>query len=682
MRRKIGMVFFIAVFIAYFQAVTIFIKYQITNEVKYEHFWKSIQWLQQTQGTEYYEVVSNSFGAMMPILLVGFLITIGIVRRKKEKGNKVLHGSARWANYEDIQKMGLTADEGVIVGAFEEKKGKKSVIKTLLHNGPEHILTYAPTRSGKGVGLIVPTLVNWKHSMVATDIKGELWYMTSGYRQSIGNKVLKFEPAAKNEPEKIRTVRWNPLLEIRRGEDEETSDAQSIALLIVDPMGKGLEDHWVKTAYSLLTGCILYLINDEEKIKNGQISLSYLDRMLSDPKLPLPKLWEAMTKSENPIAQQVGQDMKDKPENEAGSIVSTAKSELALYRDPTVAENTNTSDFTVTDIMNSDTPISLYIVVQPSDQTRISPLFRLLVNMLIRKNVSKFKFFQEENFQDYTRKEKFIRKMKGKDTTKYNTIRGAGDYKHRMLMMLDEFPSLGKMDEVQKALAYCAGYGIKCYIIVQDLSQLQDKYGKNESITSNCHIQNAYAPNRVETAKYLSEATGETTIIEENVSVTSSGGLLANKSYQKSIQHTKRNLMTPDECMRLRAAEKNAQGEITRPGEMLIFVAGYPAIRGVQALYFQNPVFAKRASMAAPEKTDTLEKTAAVKQMTVADVEEKAKKFKESNELLNSKRDDDKQVQNESNEQEPEPEHKSSDEEMKGDAEDNNQKNEMNTEEN
>ena len=538
---------------------------------------------------------------MLPVLCFGVILTALIINHGKSKANKTLHGTARWADINDIKQMGLLSDEGVIVGAFEKKRFFFISNKyTLIHNGPEHILTYAPTRSGKGVGLIVPSLVNWKHSLVATDIKGELWHMTAGFRKSgLNNKVLKFEPAVED------SVKWNPLLEIRKG-DNEVSDAQSIALLIVDPMGKGLDDHWVKTAYSLLTGCILYLINDKEKQEKGQVSLSYLDKMLSDPELPLQNLWEAMSKSKNQVAMQVGQDMKDKPENEAGSIVSTAKSELALYRDPIVAKNTNTSDFYVYDIMNSDTPVSLYIVVQPSDQTRISPLFRLLVNMLIRKNVSEFRFFQSDNFKDYSVIEKACRFLQGKDTKRYNAIRGAGNYKHRMLLMLDEFPSLGKMDEVQKALAYMAGYGIKAYLIVQDLSQLQDKYGKNESITSNCHIQNAYAPNRYETAQYLSNATGEATIVDENISISSSGGLLSKKNYSKSYQHTKRNLLTPDECMRLRGADKNAKGEITRAGEMLIFVAGYPAIKGVQALYFQDPVFSYRASIPAPKESDKI----------------------------------------------------------------------------
>ncbi len=599
--RSTGLFVFFGSIILYFQAVTIYIVYQLKGIIEYNHFWKSIEWLFKTYGSAGYDLVNKSFFYMLPVLCFGVILTALIINRGKSKANKALHGTARWADINDIKQMGLLSDEGVIVGAFEKKRFLRKPKKyTLIHNGPEHILTYAPTRSGKGVGLIVPSLVNWKHSLVATDIKGELWHMTAGFRKSgLNNKVLKFEPAVKD------SVKWNPLLEIRKG-DNEVSDAQSIALLIVDPMGKGLDDHWVKTAYSLLTGCILYLINDKEKQEKGQVSLSYLDKMLSDPELPLQSLWEAMSKSDNQVARQVGQDMKDKPENEAGSIVSTAKSELALYRDPIVAKNTNTSDFYVYDIMNSDTPVSLYIVVQPSDQTRISPLFRLLVNMLIRKNVSEFRFFQSDNFKDYSVIEKAGRFLQGKDTKRYNAIRGAGNYKHRMLLMLDEFPSLGKMDEVQKALAYMAGYGIKAYLIVQDLSQLQDKYGKNESITSNCHIQNAYAPNRYETAQYLSNATGEATIVDENISISSSGGLLSNKNYSKSYQHTKRNLLTPDECMRLRGADKNAKGEITRAGEMLIFVAGYPAIKGVQALYFQDPAFSYRASIPAPKESDKI----------------------------------------------------------------------------
>ena len=260
MKTITGLFVFFGSIILYFQAVTIYIVYQLKGIIEYNHFWKSIEWLFKTYGSAGYDLVNKSFFYMLPVLCFGVILTALIINRGKSKANKALHGTARWADINDIKQMGLLSDEGVIVGAFEKKRFLRKPKKyTLIHNGPEHILTYAPTRSGKGVGLIVPSLVNWKHSLVATDIKGELWHMTAGFRKSgLNNKVLKFEPAVKD------SVKWNPLLEIRKG-DNEVSDAQSIALLIVDPMGKGLDDHWVKTAYSLLTGCILYLINDKEK---------------------------------------------------------------------------------------------------------------------------------------------------------------------------------------------------------------------------------------------------------------------------------------------------------------------------------------------------------------------------------------------------------------------------------
>ncbi len=485
-----------------------------------------------------------------------------------------------------------------MVGAFENKrlfgKNKKHY---LIHNGAEHILTYAPTRSGKGVGLIVPTLTTWKHSVIATDIKGELWSMTAGYRQKyLNNIVMKFEPASKN------SVKWNPFDEIRIDTDDETADAQSLALLIVDPQGKGLEDHWVKSAYSLITGCILYLLEKRKK-DNGEASLSALDRLISDTTRPLTELWEDMKNADSLIAKQVGQDMLDKPENEGGSIVSTAKTELSLYRDPVVATNTSFSNFKVKDLMNNDKPVTLYIVVQPKDIQRITPIFRLLINMIIRVNVSDFTF-QQSKPKKLKAHQKFIRKIQGKPTEEFASISGRGNYKHRLLMMLDEFPSLGKMDVVQTALAYCAGYGIKCYLITQDLAQLQEKYGKNEAITSNCHIQNAYAPNKIETAEYLSKQTGEATVIEEYINESDSG-FLGRKSYSKNIQYTKRSLLTPDECLRLKGAEKDGN-LIKKAGEMLIFVAGFPAIKGIQPLYFQEPVWQARASILPPEKSDVI----------------------------------------------------------------------------
>ena len=602
LKEKIIMLIILGIFfIIYLQAVTLFTA-KSYNLNGFYPFYYSIIWVVKAYHTDM-DVFNNlmkGYAAFLIILLIGLLV-IARYRysaKNKQKLNDSLHGSARWAGFDDIKKMGLLSSEGVVVGAFENKrifgKNKKHY---LIHNGAEHILTYAPTRSGKGVGLIVPTLTTWKHSVIATDIKGELWSMTAGYRQQyLNNIVMKFEPASKN------SVKWNPFDEIRVDTDDETADAQSLALLIVDPQGKGLEDHWVKSAYSLITGCILYLIERRKK-GNGEASLSALDKLISDTSRPLSELWEDMKNSDNVIAKQVGQDMLDKPENEGGSIVSTAKTELSLYRDPVVAENTSFSNFKVKDLMNNDKPVTLYIVVQPKDIQRITPIFRLLINMIIRVNVSDFTF-QQSKPKELKAHQKFIRKIQGKPTEEFASISGRGNYKHRLLMMLDEFPSLGKMDVVQTALAYCAGYGIKCYLITQDLAQLQEKYGKNEAITSNCHIQNAYAPNKIETAEYLSKQTGETTVIEEYINESDSG-FLGRKSYSKNIQYTKRSLLTPDECLRLKGAEKDGN-LIKKAGEMLIFVAGFPAIKGIQPLYFQEPVWQARASILPPEKSDVI----------------------------------------------------------------------------
>lgn len=584
-------------FIVYLQAVTIFITKAYGLNGFYP-FYYSIIWLfnaYQTN-TAVFNDILEKFSACMVVLLIGLVVAARYryYINNKQKLNKNLHGSARWAEYEDIENAGLFSSTGVIVGAVEHKRKPKY----LIHDGAEHILTYAPTRSGKGVGLIVPTLTTWKGSVIATDIKGELWSMTAGYRkQYLNNKVMKFEPASEN------SVKWNPFDEIRINTADETADAQSLALLIVDPQGKGLEDHWVKSSYSLITGCILFLL-DKRKKGIGEASLRALDKLISDTSRPLEELWKEMKESESVIARQVGQDMLDKPENEGGSIVSTAKTELSLYRDPIVAENTSFSNFKVKDLMNNDDPVSLYIVVQPKDIARITPIFRLLINMIIRVNVSDFTF-QQSAPKQLNKVQKLLRFIQGKPMEEFASIRGKGNYKHRLLMMLDEFPSLGKMDVVQTALAYCAGYGIKCYLITQDLAQLQDKYGKNEAITSNCHIQNAYAPNKVETAEYLSKQTGETTIIEEHISE-SDGGFLGKKTHSKNYQYTKRSLLTPDECMRLRGAEKNSEGLITRAGEMLVFVAGFPPIKGIQPLYFKEPVWQARASILPPENSDIL----------------------------------------------------------------------------
>ncbi len=474
----------------------------------------------------------------------------------------------------------LGNDEGVYVGGWLDKHGEFHYLR---HNGPEHVLCYAPTRSGKGVDLVVPTLLSWQHSAVITDLKGELWAMTAGWRKGYAeNKVLRFEPAGQGG------VCWNPLDEIRIGTDYEVGDVQNLATLIVDPDGKGLESHWQKTAQALLVGMILHVLYKAKK-EGGAATLPAVDAMLADPTRKSKDLWQEMvdyqhTKNGNhAVVGSSARDMLDRPEEEAGSVLSTAKSYLSLYRDPVVAKNVSKSEFRIKQLMHHDQPVSLYVITQPNDKARLRPLVRVLVNMAIRLLVDKMEF---EN---------------GRPKASYN---------HRLLMMLDEFPSLGKLEILQESLAFVAGYGIKCYLICQDINQLRSRetgYGHDETITSNCHVQNAYPPNRIETADHLSKLTGQTTVVKEQITTSGKRTSALMGQVSKTFQEVQRPLLTPDECLRMPGPKKNADGAITEPGDMVVYVAGFPAIYGRQPLYFQDPVFQARAEVPAPGKSDTLE---------------------------------------------------------------------------
>ncbi|HFZ6087044.1 TPA: type IV secretory system conjugative DNA transfer family protein, partial [Escherichia coli] len=187
-------------------------------------------------------------------------------------------------------------------------------------------------------------------------------------------------------------------------------------------------------------------------------------------------------------------------------------------------------------------------------------------------------------------------------------------YKHRLLGMIDEFPSLGKLEIIQESLAFLAGYGIKFYLICQDINQLRSRetgYGPDETITSNCHVQNAYPPNRTETAEHLSKLTGQTTVIKEQITTSGKRASAILGGVSKTIQEVQRPLLTVDECLRMPGPKKNAEGLITERGDMVIYVAGFPAIYGKQPLFFQDEIFSLRASVPAPKVTDRIRAVAA-----------------------------------------------------------------------
>lgn len=543
--------------------------------------WEWIIWLQKYKhlDPELFQrtsslVFAGCFGSAMLALLP--------FANKKNTGIHDLHGSARWATKKDIIATGLLpkpgkSGDGVYVGAWKDQKGN---IHYLRQNGPEHVLAFAPTRSGKGVGLVLPTLLSWEKSAVILDIKGENWALTAGWRkEQAGNVVMKFDPTATDGS----SVKFNPLEEIRLGTDHEVADVQNIVTMIVDPDGKGLSDHWAKTGHALLVGSVLHCLYTE-KAKGRSATLKSVAALLSDPEKEIEQLFKDMLETKHkdgkihPVVAESARDMLNKAENERSGVLSTAMSFLTLYRDPIVAKNTEHSEFKIRDLMNHEKPVSLYLVVKPSDKDRLKPLIRLLINQIVRILTEKMEFKDGQSVRHY---------------------------KHKLLLLIDEFPSLGKLDIFEESLAFIAGYGLKAYLITQDLSQLYKHYGKDESIISNCHVRIAYAPNKIETAELLSKMTGISTVIKKAVTKSGKGGMFSNNSTTETYQEVQRPLLTPDECMTLQGPKKDSEDKIVEAGDMLVFVAGFPAIKGKQILYFKDPVFMQRAKIQPPSQSDT-----------------------------------------------------------------------------
>jgi type IV secretion system protein VirD4 len=268
-------------------------------------------------------VEGASIAAAGGIAAVVVAVTISVWRAREAK-RVTTYGSARWAETREVREAGLLGHDGVLLGRWRDEY--------LRHDGPEHVLCFAPTRSGKGVGLVVPTLLTWPGSAIVHDIKGENWTLTAGWRARFG-RVLIFDPT------NAQSAAYNPLLEVRRGEWE-VRDVQNIADVLVDPEG-ALEkrNHWEKTSHSLLVGAILHVLYVEP-----DKTLAGVANFLSDPKRPIETTLRAMMTTPHlreagvhPVVASAARELLNKSENERSGVLSTAMSFLGLYRDPVVA---------------------------------------------------------------------------------------------------------------------------------------------------------------------------------------------------------------------------------------------------------------------------------------------------------------------------------------------------------
>ena len=306
------------------------------------------------------------------IAAVVVAIAMSVWRAREVKARHHLWLGALGRSPREIREAGLLGHDGVLLGRWRDHY--------LRHDGPEHVLCFAPTRSGKGVGLVVPTLLTWSGSAIVHDIKGENWTLTAGWRARFG-RVLLFDPT------NAASAAYNPLLEVRRGEWE-VRDVQNIADVLVDPEG-ALErrNHWEKTSHSLLVGAILHVLYAEP-----DKTLAGVANFLSDPRRPIETTLRAMMttphlgeRGVHPVIASSARELLNKSENERSGVLSTAMSFLGLYRDPVVAAVTRRCDWRIRDLVEGRAPATLYLVVPPSDISRTKPLVRLILNQIGRR---------------------------------------------------------------------------------------------------------------------------------------------------------------------------------------------------------------------------------------------------------------------------------------------------------
>ncbi len=474
---------------------------------------------------------------------ISIAVAIGMsVWRAREAKNAETYGSARWATLSEVRAAGLLGDDGVVLG--------KLGIRYLRHDGPEHVLCFAPTRSGKGVGLVVPSLLTWPGSAIVHDIKGENWTLTAGFRSGF-SRVLLFDPT------NTASAAYNPLLEVRKGQWE-VRDVQNVADVLVDPEGS-LErrNHWEKTSHSLLVGAILHVLYAEK-----DKTLAGVAGFLSDPGRTIEQTLASMMATPHlgvagvhPVVASAARELLNKSDNERSGVLSTAMSFLGLYRDPVVAQVTRHCDWRIADLVDGVQPATLYLVVPPSDISRTKPLIRLILNQIGRRLT-----------EDLEAKEK----------------------RHRVLLMLDEFPALGRLDFFESALAFMAGYGLKAFLIAQSLNQIEKAYGPNNAILDNCHVRVSFATNDERTAKRVSDALGTATEMRAMRNYAGHrlspwlGHLMVSRS------ETARQLLTPGEIMQL------------PPDDEIVMVAGMHPVRAKKARYYMDRRLGERI-MAPPK---------------------------------------------------------------------------------
>ena len=446
-----------------------------------------------------------------------------------------LHGAARWATAAEQRAAGLRAREGIILGRAPGGG-------FLIADGPEHVMVHAPTRTGKGVGIVIPNLLAWPHSVVVLDIKRENFTATAGYRAAHGQRILMFDPLASDG----RTARFNPLGHIDRSDAAAVLDELQRMAVMLFPGHDQADPFWSEAARTGFIGVGAYVAASPPL----PFTLGGIFRQLTadDPRTRFPKVVEARRRSGTPLPPACVSALNDfcaSSENTFASIRQTITTRMGLWLNPRVDVATAESDFDLRDLRQGG--MSLYLGATPDNLLRVAPLYSLLFQQLVDLNS--------------------------------RALPGPND--RPVLVLLDEFARLGPAPVLAHAFSWVAGYGIRLLPAIQSPAQLRAIYGADmaEDIFANCGVEAVFAPKDLKTAQDLSERLGAYTYAA--LSRSRPRGLGAGRR-TITVSDQRRPLMLPQELMRLPAST------------LLVLKAGLPAVRGRKIAYYREGVFRRR----------------------------------------------------------------------------------------
>lgn len=477
--------------------------------------------------------ITSGWGVLLALGGLGMIWSIMAMAFSGPDPVDGLLGSARFGSRRDVDAL-VKNDGDLIVGRSGDGK-------LLRYDGPAHLLTIAPTRSGKGVGTIIPNLLTANRSIICIDPKGENARVTGRQREAFG-PVHYLDPFGLSGRS---SAAYNPLAFLDPDSLDLAEDAMTLADALVVDLSDAGDPHWNEEAKALIAGIILYTIcHDEPDVRTLGTVRDYLT-LAPDDFRSLLDVMQASKAAGGLVARAANRHL-GKSDREAAGVLSGAQRHTHFLDSPRITAATAKSDFTFTSL--KDQVGTVFLILPPDRLDTYARWLRLVLAQALGE----------------------LARSPAKPT-------------RPVLFLLDEFAALGRLQAIERAMGLMAGYGLQLWPILQDIHQLRGHYrDRAGTFISNAGVLQAFGVNDFETADMLSRTMGRTTIRYETTgsSEHTDWSEDRNRTASRSEQIAARNLMDPNEVMNL------------DPALMLLMMAGKDPLILRKIRYYAENEFA------------------------------------------------------------------------------------------